>query len=311
MNTGLLEKLTTSISGRVVSRCSLREYTTYMVGGPAEALVIPAGSGDLEHLSLFAGRKGIPLTVLGAGSNVIVPDEGIEGIVAVAPAEPPPLVVLENGGIEAESGMMLDDLIRTAAGYGLGGLTSLAGIPGTVGGALMMNAGTNEGCISDHLHSVTVTGRSGSRETIPSSSLGFGYRSSDLAGMDTVILGASFRLPPGDRDDIGSRVEKILEERGSKFPCDLPSAGSVFKRPEGDYAGRLIEEAGCKGMRVGGAAVSGLHANFIVNTGDATAADIVGLIELVREKVRVASGITLELEQILLPARPAPAPRPE
>lgn len=301
----------TSISGRVIPRCSLREYTTYRVGGPAEALVIPAGSGDLERLSFFAGREGIPLTVLGAGSNVIVPDEGIEGIVAVAPAEPPPLAISDNGAAEAESGMMLEDLIRAAAGHGLGGLTSLAGIPGTVGGALMMNAGTNDGCISDHLESVTVTGRSGSRETIPSSSLGFGYRRSALAGMDTVILGAAFRFPPGDRDYIERRVKKILEERGAKFPCDLPSAGSVFKRPEGDYAGRLIEAAGCKGMHSGGAAVSGLHANFIVNTGDASAADIVGLIELVREKVLAASGITLELEQILLPARPGPVPRPE
>ncbi len=300
----MLERLTASISGRVIPDCSLREYTTYRVGGPAEALVVPRDSGDLERVCLFATGEGIPLTILGAGSNVIAPDGGIEGIVTVAPVREPSLVVSDGGAVAVESGMMLDDLIRSAADRGLGGLTALAGIPGTAGGALVMNAGTNDGNISDHLESVTVIGRAGSRETIPAGRLRFGYRSSDLAGMDAVILGASFRLPPGVRDEIIEEVECILRERNSRFPHDLPSAGSVFKRPEGDFAGRLIEESGCKGMRVGGAAISGIHANFIVNIGDATSADIVDLIGLVREKVRERSGITLELEQILLPQKP-------
>ncbi len=300
----MLERLTTSISGRVIPDCSLRGYTTYRVGGPAEALVVPRDSGDLERVCLFATGEGIPLTILGAGSNVIAPDEGIEGIVAVAPVRELPLVVSGEGAVAVESGMMLDDLIRGAADRGFGGLTALAGIPGTVGGALVMNAGTNEGNISDHLESVTVIGRSGRRETIPSDSLRFGYRTSDLAGMGAVILGASFRLPPGVRDEIIDEVECILGERNSRFPHDLPSAGSVFRRPEGDFAGRLIEESGCRGMRVGGAEVSDMHANFIVNIGDATSADIVDLIGLVREKVRERRGVTLELEQILLPQKP-------
>ncbi len=300
----MLERLTISIFGRVIPDCPLREYTTYRVGGPAEALVVPRDSGDLERVCLFATGEGIPLTILGAGSNVIAPDEGVEGIVAVAPAREPSLVVSGGGAVAVESGMMLDDLIRGAADRGLGGLTALAGIPGTVGGALVMNAGTDKGNISDHLESVTVIGRSGRRETIPAGSLRFGYRSSDLAGMDTVILGASFRLPPGSREGIISEVENILVERNSRFPHDVPSAGSVFRRPEGDFAGRLIEESGCRGMRIGGAEVSDIHANFIVNTGDATSADIVDLIGLVRDKVRERSGITLELEQIVLPGRP-------
>lgn len=304
MDKRLLERLTTSISGRVIPDCPLREYTTYRVGGPAEALVVPRDSGDLERACLFAMEEGIPLTILGAGSNVIAPDGGIEGIVTVAPVREPSLVVSGGGAVAVESGMMLDDLIRGAADRGFGGLTALAGIPGTVGGALVMNAGTNEGNISTHLESVTVIGRAGGRETIPAGSLRFGYRSSDLAGMDAVILGASFRLPPGVHDEIIDEVECILRERNSRFPHDLPSAGSVFRRPGGDFAGRLIEESGCMGMRVGGAAVSGIHANFIVNIGDATSADIVNLIGLVREKVRERSGITLELEQILLPQKP-------
>ena len=284
--------------------CPLREYTTYRVGGPAEALVVPRDSGDLERACLFATGEGIPLTILGAGSNVIAPDGGIDGIVTVAPVKESSLVVSGGGTVAVESGMMLDDLIRRAADRGFEGLTALAGIPGTVGGALVMNAGTNEGNISDHLESVTVISRSGVRETIPAGSLRFGYRSSDLAGMDVVILGASFRLLPGVREAIIEEAEGFLRERNSRFPHDLPSAGSVFRRPEGDFAGRLIEEAGCRGMRVGGAEVSDMHANFIVNTGDATAADIIELIRLIRERVRERSGITLELEQILLPQKP-------
>ena len=200
MDVRLQEKLSTIISGRIIPGCSLGEYTSYHVGGPAEILVVPLDSGDLERTSVFAIREGITLTVLGAGSNVIVPDEGIEGIVVVAPAESPPLAVSEGGMVSVESGVLLDDLIRRAAGHGLGGLTALAGIPGTLGGALMMNAGTNEGNVSDYLESVEIVTGSGVRETIPASSLGFGYRCSYLEEMQAVILSASFRLPPGDAD---------------------------------------------------------------------------------------------------------------
>ena len=303
MQEGLIRRLQSAVAGKVVPGGDLSDRTTYRVGGRAEALVIASGADDLERACRFALVEGIPLTVLGAGSNVIVPDEGIEGIVVCSAGGLE--VSVSDRTVKAGAGTMLEDLIRKAAARGLGGLEPLAGIPGTVGGALVMNAGTDAGTVSGPLERVTVLDRSGRTETVGAGELSFGYRESPFAGTGVVILSAAFRLEPADEREVLAAVDEAWTRRSRSYPLDLPSAGSVFRRPPGDYAGRLIEQAGCKGMRIGGAAVSERHANFIVNTGGATAADIVALIEAVRRRVRELSGVDLELEQIVLPRRPA------
>ncbi len=244
--------------------------------------------------------EGVPLVVIGAGSNVIAPDEGIDGVVLRTAAASARIVYLGGGRVRADAGVPLLDLVRAAASRGLRGLEPLAGIPGTVGGAVVMNAGTRETETAGLLSRVEALTSTGRRRTLAAAECSFGYRRSVFLGTDWFILGAEFRLARGDAAESVETVNSFLKDRESKYPLDLPSAGSVFKRPRGDYAGRLIELAGCKGMRVGGALVSERHANFIVNAGSATASDIMELIARVRRAVYDATGTYLELEQIPL-----------
>lgn len=302
MRERIIQRLRAVVSGDVIPHASLRERTTYRVGGPAEALVTALGPEDIERACRFALTEGIPLTVLGAGSNVIAPDEGIEGIVVCTAGSA--RIAMEGRTVEAAAGTMLEALIRGCAERGLGGLEATAGIPGTIGGALVMNAGTDAGTIADRLLDVTVIDARGTVKTLPASDLSFGYRAGPFTAGGEVILSATFSLEPAETSAVLRAVEDAWERRRRSYPLEHPSAGSVFRRPPGDYAGRLIEQAGCKGLRVGGAEVSERHANFIVNRGGATAADIVALIDMVGARVRERSGVDLELEQIVLPRRP-------
>jgi len=288
------------MKGSVVPGAPMSAHTTYLTGGTAQLLAIPDDSVELERVCRFAGREGIPFVIIGAGSNVIASDGGIDGIVVCTKAGTAALDINEDGTVVADCGIMLEDLIRRCASRGFGGLDGVAGIPGTVGGAVVMNAGTDEGNVSDCIESVEVITSSGRTETIAKADLGFGYRRSLFSGGGFVVLRVRFKLPAGDGRAILNNIDRVWRERAGKFPLDYPNAGSVFKRPEGGYAGRLIEKAGCKGMRVGGAMVSERHANFIVNTGGATSSDITALIEKVRARVLEDSGVRLELEQILL-----------
>lgn len=285
----------------------LKEYTTYRVGGEAEALVVPRSREDAAWVFRFATSSGIPLTILGAGSNVIVPDAGIAGIVLVTKSSEARIEFGEGGCVSADAGVPLQDLVDAAAARGRGGLEPLAGIPGTVGGAVVMNAGTRDTETADLLARIEYVTPAGERREVPRSELSFAYRRSEFLGGGSLVLGAEFRLEPADPAAARKRIDAFIADRWSKYPMDLPSAGSVFKRPPGDYPGRLIELAGCKGMRVGGALVSERHANFIVNDGGATAADIVELIDRVRARVRAACGVELELEQIVLSPRRSPS----
>jgi len=289
------------MSGTLLEKEPLSNHTTYRVGGAAELLVCPEDAEGIGWLYRFAKREGIPLVVIGAGSNVIAPDEGIEGLVLKTKRAVGGIRFTGGNRVEAEAGTGLTEFARAAAGKGLGGISSLAGIPGTVGGAVWMNAGTGEVETADLLVSVELLTSSGRRRRFKRGDLSFGYRRSIFQGSDWLILGAEFELPPGDPEGIEASIDSLIDERDRKYPMEYPSAGSVFKRPPGAFAGRLIEEAGCKGLRVGDAAVSERHANFIVNLGSAGSAEILELVALVRKRVFDETGVFLELEQIVLP----------
>ena len=288
------------VSGYVLSEEPLSNHTTYKVGGVAECLVCPDSSEGAEWAYNHAREESIPLTVLGAGSNVIAPDAGIKGIVLKLQNQSVKAEFPGNGRIIADAGVTLIDLARAAAEKGLRGFEPIAGIPGTVGGAVFMNAGTREGNTASLLEEVEVMTGGGKKRSFFTDELSFGYRSSVFQKTDWLILKARFKLTEGNPDLIKEGIEDIFAERQNKYPLDFPNAGSVFKRPPGDYAGRLIEETGCKGLTIGGASVSVRHANFIINNGNASAADILKLISIVRKRVYDEFGIYLELENEIL-----------
>jgi len=299
MDKKLIQKIRKNVSGKVLPGEPLARHTTYHVGGNAEVLAVPRDADDAARVYSFVKGEGIPLVVIGAGSNVIAPDEGIEGVVLRTAAASARILFLGGGRIRADAGVPLLDLVRASAAHGLSGLEPLAGIPGTVGGAVVMNAGTRDTETVEYLRRVEVVTSTGRRRMFAAAECSFGYRRSIFLGTDWFILCAEFRLGRGKAAASGTMIDSFLKDRESKYP-DLPSAGSVFRRPRGDYAGRLIEEAGCKGMRVGDAEVSALHANFIVNRGHAKARDIMALISAIRSRVFEKSGVYLELEQIPL-----------
>lgn len=272
-------------------------FTTYRAGGRAEALVRPADETELAWLAAWCRENGAPFRVLGRGSNVLVSDRGLPGVTALTER----LCGIELAGrtITAQAGALWDDVARLSAEAGLAGFEKTSGIPGSVGGAVRMNAGAFGQETFDRLLSVRALAASGGTVEIFKKDMKYGYRR--VEGLDGLtVLAAAFELPPGDAAVLIQDRSCVLASRAAKQPLDHPSAGSVFKRPKGDYASRLIDAAGLKGLRVGGAEVSAKHAGFIVNAGGATAADIYALMGEVRARVREKTGVELELEQILL-----------
>lgn len=281
--------------GRIQLGEPMSRHTTFHIGGPADAFVTPHGLDELRQVLAFAQGRSIPLTVIGRGSNLLVRDGGVRGIV-VQIAEGLDRAEIEGSEIEAEAGISLSALARKAAANGLSGLEFAAGIPGSLGGALAMNAGAYGGEMKDVVTWVDVLDSAGELRRHTCEEMGFSYRHSILQDTGGLAVRARMRLAFGDRASIEARMRELNEQRQSKQPLSLPSAGSVFKRPPGHYAGPLIESSGLKGTRVGGAEVSTLHANFIVNIGGATASDVLALIERVRRTVHEHSGVWLEPE---------------
>lgn len=272
-------------------------FTTYRAGGPAEVLVKPADAAELTWLAGWCRRNGAPLRVLGRGSNVLVSDRGLPGVTALT--ERLCATEVAGGTIEAQAGALWDDVARLSAEAGLAGYEKTSGIPGSVGGAVRMNAGAFGQEAFDHLVSVLALSQSGETVKILKKDLKYDYR--HVEGLDgLIVLAAAFELPPGDAAVLIQDRSCVLAARAAKQPLDYPSAGSVFKRPKGDYASRLIDAAGLKGLKIGGAEVSAKHAGFIVNSGGATAGDIHALMGEVRARVKEKTGVELELEQILL-----------
>lgn len=287
--------LRTIIRGGVRVREPLAPYVTLRLGGPADVMAFPADEEDLARLLSFAAERGLPVHVLGHGSNVLVPDEGVRGLV-VSLARAADWVRFREPEVEVGAGFSLPRLVAQAARRGLGGLEALAGVPGSVGGALCMNAGTGGEAIGDVTEEVRALTAAGAPVTLDRAALAFGYRASRLQEGGLVAVAARLRLRPGEREAIAAAVRERARRRKASQPLDLPNAGSVFKNPEGDHAGRLIEAAGCKGLRVGNAQVSPRHANFIVNLGGATAAEVTELMGIVYWRVRRMAGVALEPE---------------
>jgi UDP-N-acetylmuramate dehydrogenase len=286
----------------VKPREPMSRHTSFQVGGPADILADPSEPRHVQALRSFAGQVGAPFSVIGAGSNLIVRDGGVRGIVCrIGKAMSAVAVNRKECTVSAQAGARLRSVCTAAEEAGLTGLEFAVGIPGVVGGAVMMNAGAHGGCIADAVEEVLTLGLDCRFRTWRPEELDFGYRRAKIQGTGHIVLSARFGLAIGDRDEIHRRHAEILAKREGTQPLTLPSAGSVFRRPPGTFAGKLIEECGLKGTaRAGGAMVSEKHAGFIVNAGGATAKDILELMAHVQQVVLEQTGIQLEPEVIVL-----------
>ena len=273
----------------------LAQHTYLRVGGPARYFAIPADVAQLEELFGWARQTATSVRVLGGGSNLLVADEGVDGLV-ISLRRACGRAAFDGRQVTAGAAVMLPRLAREAAERDLGGLEFAIGIPGSLGGALNSNAGIGGGrSIGPLVESVELLGGRG-RTTLPRDQLRFDYRRSSLRGAGVMVLAATLSLEPRPRQDIEAEMRRLLDARQSSQPTAEPNAGSIFRNPDGDYAGRLIEAAGCKDLTVGGAHVSAVHANFIVHDGAASASDIVTLMAEVQRRVLDDSGVWLTPE---------------
>jgi UDP-N-acetylmuramate dehydrogenase len=289
-----LERLKSALGGRVLIDEPMSRHTSFRIGGPAELFVSVGSIEELCKTISLARENHLPYFILGGGTNILVSDEGIRGLVIENKAEK---ANFKGRVLYAESGISLSRLARQAIRRGLGGLEWAVGIPGTIGGAIVNNAGAYGFCIGDVLKRATILDATGEVREISAEEMGFGYRNSRFKreGGGEIVLSAEFDLSYRPRRWLERVVALRMAQRKATQPS-LPSAGSVFKNPSGDYAGRLIEEAGLKGKRIGDAQISPKHANFIVNLGEAKASDVKALIDVTRDAVYKEFGVWLELE---------------
>jgi UDP-N-acetylmuramate dehydrogenase len=287
-----LSDLRSFFHGSVHVNEPMEKYSWMRVGGPADFFLEPSDRDDLVALIQYLRSHHVPLMLIGRGSNMLISDAGVRG--AVINVETCLSDIRRSGElVVADAGVRLTKFVEFCVQEGFAGVEMLAGIPGTIGGAVMMNAGAHGGEIADHIVDVEVI-RDGERIRVMREDAKFAYRQSGFAG--DVILEASFRLPAGDREEMQKRRREMIIKRNQTQPLDSPNLGSMFKNVQGTYAAKLIEECGLKGTTVGGAQVSQKHANFMINTGNAKASDVFQLIQIVRATVREQRGIGLELE---------------
>ena len=282
---------------RVQFEYSMSQFTTFQVGGKAEALYEACNLENLQAVIAYLNRENIGYLVLGRGSNLLVKDEGLEGVVIHLGGSLANIREESRNGLDllAGAGLALIDLLAYCRASGLGGLEFLAGIPGTVGGAVAMNAGAFGKEAGDRVMEVHMVTANGDIEVRDRSALKFSYRGLQLE-KGSVIIASRLGIDSETQEIVAKRIAGYLKKRKESQPLEYPSAGSVFKNPPNDFAGRLVEQVGLKGKRIGGAMISKKHANYIVNTGGATAKDIIGLMNLVRQKVKKETGIELEPE---------------
>ncbi len=277
----------------------LKNHTTFRVGGPADCVVYVQDEGQLQGVINYLQKVQLPYFVLGNGSNLLVGDQGYPGIVLKL-AEEMSNVTVTGRRIHAQAGATLSKVARVALEHGLTGMEFAAGIPGTVGGGVIMNAGAYDGEMKMVVEYVEVVDREGDQLKLNNATMEFGYRTSVLKNQDFVVTGCTFLLQEGSKDEIKAKMEDFASRRREKQPLEYPSAGSTFKRPVGHFAGKLIMDAGLAGLQVGGARVSEKHCGFVINTGAATAADIRELMEQVQEEVYRQFSVKLEPEIIFL-----------
>ncbi len=291
-----LDDIRTFFRGRIALNEPLAHYTSFQIGGPADLFLEPADKEDAIAIVLYCQRKRMPYLLMGKGSNMLVCDEGVRGAVINLEAG---LHGLRRDGdcVVAEAGISIAKFVDFCIQQGFRGVEMLPGIPGTMGGAVMMNAGAYGGETSDYLVDVEIL-RNGAVKVLPKEEIGFSYRHSGLR--DDVILSARFRLPQGDKAELMRQRRELLIKRNRTQPINFPNSGSMFKNPPGTYAAKLIEEAGLKGFTVGNAQISERHANFMINLGGAKATDVLGLIERAQKSVFERTGLHLELEVKLI-----------
>ena len=271
-------------------------HTTFRVGGAADYFVEAKSADEIEAVILLCREENVPYYILGNGSNLLVGDRGYRGVIIQIYRAMNEVTVDSRGMVRAQAGALLSRIASEALNGSLAGFEFAAGIPGTLGGAVVMNAGAYGGEMKDVLQEVTVLTDEGRVVTLQREELELGYRTSVIAKKGYIVLAAKLQLKPGDPIEIKDRMDELKEQRVTKQPLEFPSAGSTFKRPEGYFAGKLIQDAGLRGFTVGGAQVSEKHCGFVVNRGDATAADIVELMKQVSEKVNEKFHVVLEPE---------------
>lgn len=282
-------------SSRVYRDEPMHKHTTFRVGGNADYFVVPRTWKEIQKVIAFCQKKNIPYYILGNGSNLLVSDSGYHGVIIQIYKEMNAIEIVENI-MRVEAGALLSKVGSAALEAGLTGFEFAAGIPGTIGGAVVMNAGAYGGEMKDILLNVTVLTPEGDIKRLQKDELELGYRTSVIQTKNYIVLDAELGLEYGEKEVIRSKMNDLKTQRITKQPLEYPSAGSTFKRPEGYFAGKLIQDAGLRGFQVGGAQVSEKHCGFVINKDHATAADIVELMNKVAEKVREDFGVQLEPE---------------
>lgn len=292
-----LDDIRKSFRGRIALNEPMERYTTFRIGGAADIYLEPLDKEDALALITYLRGQSLPYVLMGNGSNILVSDQGVRGAVVNLEVGFSYVRNQDDGTVVAGAGIKLAKFVDFCIGNGYAGTEMLAGIPGTLGGAVIMNAGAYGGEISDHMIAVELI-RGSKLMTISKDDAGFAYRTSALQG--DVILEASFQFPSGQKENMKTVRRQTLLKRNSSQPVQWGNAGSIFKNPKGDFAARLIQECGLKGTTIGGAQISELHANFIINRGQATAADVMALIQVARQAVFEKFAIELELEVKLI-----------
>lgn len=281
--------------GHVLYDEPMKKHTTFRVGGPARALVEPGSAEDVKSVVEFCKNEQIPYYIVGNGSNLLVSDKGYDGVI-IHLFKNMSAMRIEGNKVYVQAGALLSKVAVQAGRKGLTGMEFASGIPGTIGGALVMNAGAYGGEMKDVLTSVEYLAADGNIVEVPAAELDLSYRHSIFEENGGCILSATFRLKKGDAASIKARMDELMQKRIDKQPLDKPSAGSTFKRPAGAFAAALIDQCGLRGYRHGGAAVSEKHCGFVVNLGGATCADVLALCDEVRSIVKEKTGYDLEKE---------------
>ena len=281
---------------RILRNEPMKKHTTFRIGGPADVLVKPATITEIEQVLQCCEEQAVPYYVVGNGSNLLVGDEGIRGVVLQLGNDFSEVEVCEDDTIWVQAGCRLSKVANLAAEHALTGMEFAAGIPGTIGGAVMMNAGAYGGEMKDIIECVTLLTPDREVLILPQDQMEFGYRESIVSKENYIVLEAKLRLQKGEPEAIEAKMKEYSEARRSKQPLEYPSAGSTFKRPEGYYAGKLIMDAGLAGYRVGDAQVSEKHCGFVINCGQATAKDVIAVMNDVIHRVAEAYQVELEPE---------------